>query len=323
MRHLFYLLVVQDVSPCRSYLLLLIQNEFHFRTDDVGYFRQEDSQFQVLRDSLGILSVFLLLLIVTVDALLYLAHLVTYHLVRVSTFFQLLILLFVVVGIVQCIVVSIVETCHIPFHLHLLLGQFQVFGTQVLVLQAFRLFLVEISRGCILQLSVFIEAHHRIDVLHDELVDLLFLHEIGSLHGIKEEIVAQFSRQIGRDNLVDYRFIGAAFDSRRTSTISITVTIHIEYVALLYLAINKLIGTAQPIRRFLPQNHPRESNLQHDGLAFYTALVLYPRIEDFLKLSFVGYLQSIECRIDGIEERSFSTTIGTTYQDDGTVASYL
>ena len=39
-------------------------------------------------------------------------------------------------------------------------------------------------------------------------------------------------------------------------------------------------------------------------ISSYTALVLYPRIEDFLKLSFVGYLQSIECRIDGIEERS-------------------
>ena len=250
-------------------------------------------------------------------------HFVTNHIIRVPSLLQLLILLLMIISIVQSFVVGIVKTCHIPFHLHLLFGQFQVFGTQVFVLQAFRLLLIEISRGCILQLSVFIETHHRIDVLHDELVDLFFLHEVGSLHSIKEEIVAQFSRQIGRDNLVDYRFIVATLDSCGTRTVRITVTIHIEHVALLYLAIHKPIGTTQPIRRFLPQNHPRESNLQHDGLAFYTALVLYPRIEDFLKLSLVGYLQSIECRIDGIEERSFTTTVGTTYQDDGTVARYL
>ena len=273
--YLLYLLVVEYISPRRSHLILIVQDEFHLGADDIGEFRHKDFQLQFLGYSLSVLPIILFLGIIAVDTLLYLAHLVAYHLVGVSTFFQLLILLLVVVSIVQRLVILVVKPCHLPFHLYLFLGQFCILGTQVLVLQPFRFLLVEISRGCILQLSVFIESHHRIDVLHDELVDLFLFHKVGGLHGIKEEIVAQFCGQIGGDNLIDDSFVGTALNRRGARAISIFVTIHVEFHTLQHLASRKEIGTAQAIRRFLPQDNPRESNLQFDGLAFYTTLVLY------------------------------------------------
>ena len=77
----------------------------------------------------------------------------------------------------------------------------------VLILHTLGFLFRQQSISRLAHLAVFAETHDRVDIIHYQLVDLLFLDQLAGFHGIEEEIVAQLSRQVGGDNFIHHLFV--------------------------------------------------------------------------------------------------------------------
>ena len=73
---------------------------------------------------------------------------------------------------------------------------------QLVVLLAFLVVLQAVGLGCIeqaaadfLQLDILVEPHHLPDIFLYQGIDPLVFDQIAGLHGIKQEVIAQFGRK--------------------------------------------------------------------------------------------------------------------------------
>ena len=94
-----------------------------------------------------------------------------------------------------------------------------------------------------MQLLILIEAHHRIDIINYEAIDLLFFDQITRLHSIKQEVIAQFRWQVSSNNFINNLLILRTHRSWSMDAITVTATIHIQLNIPSNLTVDQMIRT--------------------------------------------------------------------------------
>ena len=174
--------------------------------------------------------------------------------------------------------------------------------------------------GSIFQLQIFVESHHILDIILDDLGKDILLQELARLHGIKKEILAEFLRQICLDNLIHLLLVDGTLLRRRSRAIGERRAIHIEQHILHRLVGRiKLISATQQILLLASEHHTFEREFEHDGRLHLSQGTI---VQEFLKMRLVLNLESIESPTDSLEQRGLTTTVHTTYQDDGLIGSH-
>ena len=182
---------------------------------------------------------------------------------------------------------------------------------------ASRPFLLNVLCGTF-ELQVFIEAHHALDILLDDLSEHILFEKFARLHGIEKEVFREFLRQVGFDNLVDLLLLFGSDSHRRSRAIDKRSAVHIERNALnRHIAWVENVGALQDILLFLTEHKPLECKFEGDfGFDSADGTI----VEKFLEVVFILNFQPIERTADSLEQGCLTTAVHTADKDYRAVA---
>ena len=111
------LLVGQKVDSCIGHFFLGVKDDLNLGTDDAGQLGDDHLRLDVLGHRIDVLQVLSLSFQGGLNGLFYLPNLVTGYIISVATFFQLVVLLFMLVGIVEGFGIIVVQFFNLFFQL--------------------------------------------------------------------------------------------------------------------------------------------------------------------------------------------------------------